>query len=134
MKIYYFKTYFDTFNKNKKWRLLMNQNKLKLISPIAKESVSTLIQMNSMVGTYINNSTPNAELHGIIEKAYYFATQTKLDFENIDIKIYDALIVLLLEAKLAYEYFCEGCKDNEVTELLALANYQATEKLMMLND
>lgn len=56
MKIYYFKTYFDTFNKNKKWRLLMNQNKLKLISPIAKESVSTLIQMNSMVGTYINNT------------------------------------------------------------------------------
>lgn len=63
-------------------------------------------------------------------KIYYFKTY----FENIDIKIYDALIVLLLEAKLAYEYFCEGCKDNEVTELLALANYQATEKLMMLND
>lgn len=112
----------------------MNQNKLKLTSPIAQESVSTLIQMNSMVGTHINNSTSNAKLHDIIKKAYYFATQTKLDFENIDIKIYDALIVLLLEAKLAYEYFCEGCKDNEVTELLALANYQATEKLMMLND
>lgn len=112
----------------------MNQNKLKLTSPIAQESVSTLIQMNSMVGTYINNLTSNAKLHDIIKKAYYFATQTKLDFENIDIKIYDALIVLLLEAKLAYEYFCEGCKDNEVTELLALANYQATEKLMMLND
>lgn len=47
----------------------MNQNKLKLTSPIAQESVSTLIQMNSMVGTHINNATSNAKLHDIIKKA-----------------------------------------------------------------
>lgn len=44
----------------------------------------------------------------------------------------DALLVLLLEAKLAYDYFCKGCEDSEIIRLLKLTNNCATEQLRLL--
>lgn len=112
-----------------------NEFKLKLTSQVAQDSVSALIEMNNMVGyvTHVNDSARDAKFYDAVKKAYYFATQTELDFENIDTKIHDALLILLMEAKVAYDHFCKGCKDNETIRLLVLTNYRATQELMLIN-
>lgn len=112
-----------------------NEFKLKLTSQVAQDSVSALIEMNNMVGyvTHVNDSARDAEFYDTVKRAYYFATQTELDFENIDTKIHDALLILLMEAKVAYDHFCKGCTDNETIKLLVLTNYRATQELILIN-
>lgn len=109
--------------------------KLKLTSCAAQASVSALIEMNNAVGyvMHIDDSARDENFYDTVKKAYYFATQTELDFENIDEKIHDALLILLIEAKIAYDHFCKECEGNETTEMLELTNYHATEALMALN-
>lgn len=111
-----------------------NEFKLKLTSRAAKDSVSALIEMNNMIGyvTHVDDSARDAKFYDTVKRAYYFATQTALDFENIDKKIHDALLILLMEAKVAYDHFCKGCEDNETIKLLVLTNYRATEELMLI--
>ena len=113
-----------------------NEFKLKLTSRAAQDSVSALIEMNNMVGyvTHVDDSARDAKFYDTVKKAYYFAAQTELDFENIDKKIYDALLILLMEAKVAYDYFCKGCEDSEVVRLLGFTNHCATAKLQLLKN
>lgn len=113
-----------------------NEFKLKLTSRAAQDSVSALIEMNNMVGyvTHVNDSARDAKFYDTVKKAYYFAAQTELDFENIDKKIHDALLILLMEAKVAYDYFCKGCEDSEVVRLLEFTNHRATAKLQLLKN
>ena len=120
-----------------KWRKKMNRKELRLslTSRAAQNAVSALIEMNNAIGhvTHINEAARDAEFYATVKRAYYFATQTELDFENIDMKIHDALLILLMEAKVAYDHFCKGCKDNETIRLLVLTNYRATQELMLIN-
>ena len=113
-----------------------NEFKLKLTSRAAQDSVSALIEMNNMVGyvIHVNDSARDAKFYDTVKKAYYFAAQTELDFENIDKKIHDALLILLMEAKVAYDYFCKGCEDSEVVRLLGFTNHYATAKLQLLKN
>ncbi|MGO5391527.1 hypothetical protein [Lactobacillus amylovorus] len=113
-----------------------NEFKLKLTSRAAQDSVSALIEMNNMVGyvTHVNDSARDAKFYDTVKKAYYFATQTELDFGDIDEQIQDILLVLLIESKLAYDYFHKGCNDSETIRLLELSNHCATEQLMVLKN
>ena len=114
----------------------MNQNKpeLKLTSTETQKAISVLIQMNDVVGNTISshNSTRDKVLNLTIKKAYHYTTQTEIDFKKIDRKMQDALLVLLLEAKLAYDYFRKGCEDSEIIRLLKLTNNCAAEQLRLL--
>ena len=105
-------------------------------SRAAEDSVSALIEMYNLVGyvTHVNDSARDAKFYDTVKKAYYFAAQTELDFENIDKKIHDALLILLMEAKVAYDYFCKGCEDSEVVRLLGFTNHCATAKLQLLKN
>lgn len=108
--------------------------KLSLTGRAAEATVNTLIKMNSVIGesiTQINSTVKDVAFYDLIKKAYYYATQTELDLDNIDEKINDALILLLIEAKLAYEYFCEGYQES--IELLSIINCRATQELMLIN-
>lgn len=98
---------------------------------LTQNAVKSLMKMNDAV-TYVDDSNRDATFNQIIKEAYYYATQVELDFKDIDKQIQDALLVLLLEAKLAYDRFCKGCEDAEVKRLLTFTNYCANEQLMSL--
>lgn len=111
----------------------MNQKEIQLniTSDLTQNAVKSLMKMNDAV-TYVDDSNRDATFNQIIKEAYYYATQVELDFKDIDKQIQDALLVLLLEAKLAYDRFCKGCEDAEVKRLLTFTNYCANEQLMSL--
>ena len=111
----------------------MNQKEIQLniTSDLTQNAVKSLMKMNDEV-TYVDDSNRDATFNQIIKEAYYYATQVELDFKDIDKQIQDALLVLLLEAKLAYDRFCKGCEDAEVKRLLTFTNYCANEQLMSL--
>ena len=111
----------------------MNQKEIQLniTSDLTQNAVKSLMKMNDAV-TYVDDSNRDATFNQIIKEAYYYATQVELDFKDIDKQIQDALLVLLLEAKLAYDRFCKGCEDAEVKRLLTFTNYCANEQLMTL--
>lgn len=111
----------------------MNQKEIQLniTSDLTQNAVKSLMKMNDAV-TYVDDSNRDATFNQIIKEAYYYATQIELDFKDIDKQIQDALLVLLLEAKLAYDRFCKGCEDAEVKRLLTFTNYCANEQLMSL--
>ena len=111
----------------------MNQKEIQLniTSDLTQNAVKSLMKMNDAV-TYVDDSNRDATFNQIIKEAYYYATQVELDFKDIDKQIQDALLVLLLEAKLAYDFFCKGCEDVEVKRLLTFTNYCANEQLMSL--
>ena len=111
----------------------MNQKEIQLniTSDLTQNAVKSLMKMNDAV-TYVDDSNRDATFNLIIKEAYYYATQVELDFKDIDKQIQDALLVLLLEAKLAYDRFCKGCEDAEVKRLLTFTNYCANEQLMSL--
>lgn len=114
----------------------MNQKEIQLsvTSDLTQNAVKSLIKMNDAVTTYIADSNRDATLNPTIKEAYYYATQVELDFKDIDEQMQDALLVLLLEAKLAYDYFHKGCNDSETIRLLELSNHCATEQLMVLKN
>ena len=114
----------------------MNQKEIQLsvTSDLTQNAVKSLIKMNDAVTTYIADSNRDATLNPTIKEAYYYATQVELDFKDIDEQMQDALLVLLLEAKLAYDRFCKGCKDSEIIRLLGLTNRCATEQLLLLKN
>ena len=111
----------------------MNQKEIQLniTSDLTQNAVKSLMKMNDAV-TYVDDSNRDATFNQIIKEAYYYATQVELDFKDIDEQMQDALLVLLLEAKLAYDRFCKGCEDAEVKRLLTFTNYCANEQLMSL--
>ena len=110
--------------------------KVILTSQKAHEAVTTLINMNNAVGyvTHVDDTKRDAEFDSIIRQAYFLVTKTKLDITNIDIKLHDALLTLVMEANLAYEHFCQEKKNAKLISLLLLANDQATQKLIEFND
>lgn len=109
---------------------------LNITNNLTQNAVNALIKMNNKVGYAIhtNNSERNVDFKQTINEAYYFATQTELDFGDIDEQIQDILLVLLIESKLAYDYFHKGCDDSETIRLLELSNHCATEQLMVLKN
>ena len=109
---------------------------IKTTSNAAKDTVNTLIKMHNTVSAvkYIDALEKDAQFFRPIKKAYKLVTQTVLDIDNIDVKLHDLFFLLLIEAKLAYELFCENCKNSEISQLLTITHYKATEMLMMLND
>lgn len=109
---------------------------LLVTSTAAQDAVSALIKMNDTVGhaIQVDNIELNEVFYKIIEHAYYFAAKTELDFDNIDTKLHDALLPLVIEARLAYKHFCKGQDDTELIRLLLSANYQATQQLKMLDN
>lgn len=111
----------------------MNQKEMQfsVTNDLTQNAVKSLMKMNDAV-TYVDDSNRDATFNQIIKEAYYYATQVELDFKDIDKQIQDALLVLLLEAKLAYDRFCKGCEDAEVKRLLTFTNYCANEQLMSL--
>lgn len=113
----------------------MNQKEIQLniTSDLTQNAVKSLMKMNDAV-TYVDDSNRDATFNQIIKEAYYYATQVELDFKDIDKQIQDALLVLLLEAKLAYDFFCKGCEDAEVKRLLTFTNHCANERLMSLKN
>lgn len=109
---------------------------IKTTSNAAKDTVNTLIKMHNTVSAvkYIDALEKDAQFFRPIKKAYKLVTQTVLDIDNIDVKLHDLLFLLLIEAKLAYELFCENCKNSEISQLLTITHYQATKMLMMLKN
>lgn len=109
---------------------------LNITGNLTQNAVNALINMNNKVGYAIhtNDSGRNVDFKQTIKEAYYFATQTELDFGDIDEQIQDILLVLLIEAKLAYDYFHKGCNDSETIRLLELSNHCATEQLTVLKN
>lgn len=111
----------------------MNQKEMQfsVTNDLTQNAVKSLIKMNDAV-TYVDDSNRDATFNQTIKEAYYYATQVELDFGNIDEQIQDILLLLLMEAKLAYDRFCKGCEDVEVKRLLTFTNYCANEQLMSL--
>ena len=111
----------------------MNQKEIQLniTGNLTQNAVKSLMKMNDAV-TYVDDFNRDATFNQSIKEAYYYATQVELDFKDIDEQMQDALLVLLLEAKLAYDRFCKGYEDAEVKRLLTFTNYCANEQLMSL--
>lgn len=121
-----------------KWRKNMNTTKIKLnlTSKAAKDATNALIKMHDTVSQTLSkadNST-DTTIYKTIEKAHYYATETELDFKNIDDKINDALFCLLIEAKIAFDHFCNKRKDDETIQLLMITHFQAMNELIKLSD
>lgn len=113
----------------------MNQKEIQLniTGNLTQNAVKSLMKMNDAV-TYVDDFNRDATFNQTIKEAYYYATQVELDFKDIDEQMQDALLVLLLEAKLAYDYFHKGCNDSETIRLLELSNHCATEQLTVLKN
>ena len=127
--------------------------KLNLTSKAAKDATNALIKMHDAVSQTLSNTDnglfifykvfklilqsanfTNTTFYKTIERAHYYATETELDFKNIDDKINDALFCLLIEAKIAFDHFCNKRKDDETIQLLMITHFQATNELMKLSD
>lgn len=110
--------------------------KLNLTSKAAKDETNALIKMHDAVSQTLSNTDnfTNTTFYKTIERAHYYATETELDFKNIDDKINDALFCLLIEAKIAFDHFCNKRKDDETIQLLMITHFQATNELMKLSD
>ena len=107
-----------------------------ITSPQAHDAVTALIDMNNIVGyaTHVNDISHNNELLVTIKNAHYYATKTIIDVDNIDTRLHDVMGTLLMEAKLAYDYFCKKIDNPMAVKLMIIANHQTTAQLMKLNE
>lgn len=100
----------------------------------AKAAVTALINMNNAVGFAIHVGVEQDEAFlTTIQQAHYYATQTKIDINNIDAKLHNVITILLMEAKLANDHFCKGINNHLIYKLMLTANQQATAQLMSLD-
>ena len=113
----------------------MRRKKINITSLQAHAAVTALIDMNNAVGyaIHVNDISQNDELLATIKKAHFYATKTIIDVDNIDNCLHEIMGTLLIEAKLAYDYFCKNIDNRTAVKLLKIANHQATTLLMELS-
>lgn len=97
-------------------------------------AMTSLINMNNVVDLAIHiGAKQDVAFLTTIQQAYHYATQTEINVDHIDTRLHDVLAVLLMEAKLAYDYFYKGANDHLIFQLMIAANQQATAQLMSLS-